>query len=157
MKINLSRLAASILVCEGVGIVSSLATLSSIDTWYVYLDKPFFNPPSWLFGPVWTLLYLLMGISLYLVWAKRDKSRKSAPAIKLFFIQLTLNFFWSILFFGLQAPLLAFVEIVSLWVSIILTIRAFSKISKPASYLLYPYILWVSFAALLNLAIVVLN
>ena len=133
--------------------IGGFFTASSVSTWYVELVKPSFNPPSWIFGPVWTLLYLLMGISLYLVWIK--KSDKNA--FILFGTQLVLNALWSILFFGLNAPLYAFIEIILLWGFIFATIFYFYKIDKVSAYLLLPYILWVSFAAILNLAIFILN
>ena len=133
--------------------IGSLFTASSVSSWYVTLIKPSFNPPSWVFGPVWTLLYLLMGISLYLVWIKKfDKT-----AFTFFGIQLVLNALWSILFFGLKSPLFAFIEIIFLWVAILVTMIFFYKINRISAYLLVPYILWVSFAAILNFAIFILN
>ncbi len=144
------QLVFSILLCEGAGILGSLFTFSSIPTWYATLNKPVFSPPNFIFGPVWTLLYLLMGISLYLVWQK-----KKVPFV--FWIQLLLNAAWSIVFFGLKNPTLAFVNIVALWIAIFITIRAFARVNKTAAYLLYPYLIWVSFASILNLAIVLLN
>lgn len=144
------KLILSIGICLGAGILGSFFTVSAIPNWYSTLNKPFFSPPNWIFGPVWTILYILMGYSLYLVWIK-----KSIPTV--FWAQLFLNFIWSIIFFGLKNPSLALVDIVALWVSIVLTIKAFSKINKTASYLLYPYLAWVSFAIILNLAIILLN
>lgn len=134
-------------------LIGSLFTSNSISTWYVNLVKPSFNPPNWIFGPVWTLLYFLMGLSLYFVWIKKYDFK----TFRIFGIQLFLNTLWSILFFGLQKPLYAFIEIILLWVAILLTIISFYKIDKKAAYLLIPYILWVSFAAILNLAIFILN
>lgn len=160
---SLPKLIASIIICQLAGVIGSFFTISSIPTWYATLSKPFFSPPNWLFGPVWIALYTLMGISLYLVWIrdhnskKSDKSTLTSTAITWFVIQLVLNSIWSILFFGLRSPTLAFIEIVLLWVAIILTIKAFCKVSKTASLLLVPYLTWVSFAAMLNLAIVLLN
>ena len=145
------KLIVSIFVCEAAGILGSVFTINSVNTWYTTLNKPFFNPPSWLFGPVWTLLYLLMGISLYLVWEKKKVN------LKWFWTQLALNSIWSIIFFGLKNPSIAFVEIVFLWYSIFRTIKDFEKINKIAAILLYPYLFWVSFASVLNLAIVILN
>ena len=153
-KINYPKLIGSIVICQLAGILGSVFTVSSVSTWYVTLEKPFFNPPSWVFGPVWTALYLLMGISLYLVWTNRHRTRK---ALSIFAVQLALNTLWSILFFGLRSPLTAFIEIVLLWVAIILSIIYFYRISRPAAYLLIPYLLWVSFAAVLNLSIVFIN
>lgn len=154
-KMNYAKLVVSIVICQLVGIISSVFTASSISTWYATLNQPFFNPPNWVFAPVWTTLYLLMGISLYLVWSSKAKEKKRA--LYVFAVQLGLNFLWSLLFFGLQNPLLALAEILLLWFSILLSILVFHKISKPASYLLIPYILWVSFAAVLNLGYVLVN
>lgn len=145
------RLLLSVIVCESAGLIGSVFTLRTIDTWYLTLNKPFFNPPSFIFAPVWTTLYLLMGISLYVVWGTKKAN------LKWFFIQLVLNALWSIVFFGLKNPAFAFVLVVFLWISIFLTIKDFGKLNKTASYLLYPYLAWVSFASLLNLSIVVLN
>ncbi len=142
---------------ELVGNIGSLATFSQINSWYATLVKPSFNPPNWIFGPVWTILYALMGIALYLVWLKGLKKSEGRLALGAFALQLILNVKWSFLFFGLHWPLVAFVEIVLLWLAIVLTIRTFSIISKPAAWFLVPYLLWVSFAAALNFAIWYLN
>lgn len=157
MQKDILPLLASIALCETVGIVSSLFTFSSVTTWYPLLNKPSFNPPNWVFGPAWTILYALMGISLYLVWKKGTKNKKVIEGLKVFFVQLAFNFSWSLVFFGLQSPLLALIVILLLWASIVYTIMLFQKISKTAALLLYPYIAWVSFAVLLNLSIVLLN
>lgn len=151
------KLIAAILICEGVGILGSLFTAPSIPTWYKSLNRPTFSPPNWVFAPVWTLLFLLMAISAYLVWNKGLKKTQVREAMYVFIFQLLLNFFWSFFFFGIRQPYLAFLEIIALWLAILLTIIKFYKISKAASYLLIPYILWVSFAAVLNLSIVLLN
>ena len=151
------KLVVSILVCQGAGVVGSLFTSPAIASWYATLEKPSFNPPNWIFAPVWTLLFLLMGIALYFVWNSEIESNKKRIAILIFAVQLVLNIFWSILFFGLQSPLYAFIEIIILWLAILLTIISFYKISKPAAELLLPYILWVSFAAVLNFSILILN
>lgn len=145
------KLLLSIGLCEGAGLVGSLFTIYSATTWYSALVKPFFNPPSRIFGPVWTALYFLMGVSLYLVWGKQKTD------LKWFWVQLMLNTLWSIIFFGLRSPLLAFFEITLLWISIFQTIKAFKKVNKISAYLLLPYLLWVGFAVLLNLSIVLLN
>lgn len=150
MAKDLPKLIFSIGICLGAGILGSFFTVSAIPTWYATLNKPSFSPPNWVFGPVWTALYILMGISLYLVWSKRK-----APAI--FWIQLILNTSWSIIFFGMRNPVWALVNIVALWVVIILTIKAFNKINNLSAKLLYPYLGWVTFATILNLAIVLLN
>ncbi len=152
---NWPLLISAILLCEGAGVLGSFFTISAITTWYATLNKPSFSPPNFLFGPVWTALYALMGISLYLVWKSKDKSK--LRAVHLFFIQLGLNAVWPIIFFGLKSPGLAFIEITALWVAIFLTVLAFQKISKVAAYLLYPYLTWVSFATILNLSIWILN
>ncbi len=150
MSTNIPKFLLSIGLCLGAGILGSFFTFSAIPTWYATLNKPVFSPPNWVFGPVWTILYLLMGISLYLVWTK-----KKVPTV--FWIQLVLNALWSIIFFGMRNPLLAMLDILALWVSIFLTIKAFSKINKLASNLLYPYLSWVTFATILNLSLVLLN
>lgn len=138
------------------GAIGSLATFTNVNTWYATLDKPFFNPPNWVFGPVWTALYALMGISLYLVLtASYQKTKK--PALILFGVQLALNALWSLVFFGLHAPWAAVVIIVVLLACIIATIKMFWPISRTAAYLLLPYAAWVSFATALNMAIAILN
>jgi translocator protein len=155
--INYLKLAASIILCQMAGFIGSLFTISSVSTWYLTLEKPSFNPPSWLFGPVWISLYFIMGISFYLIWNDGVKSRSSKTALILFGIQLVLNSLWSIIFFGLKMPLFAFLEIILLLAAILLAIWHFNRISKTASYLLVPYFLWVSFAAILNFSIYWLN
>ncbi len=146
-----------IIICNGLGAIGSLATSQSVNTWYAEVVKPSFNPPNWIFGPVWTLLFTLMGIALYLVWEQRGRKKEQQEAIVLFFTQMILNILWSFLFFGQQNPALAFAEIILLWIFILLTIIYFAKVSKLASYLLLPYLLWVSFAAFLNFSIWQLN
>lgn len=146
------KLIISIAVCLAVGFVAGFFTASSVNSWYSKLNKPSFNPPSYLFGPVWTLLYILMGISLYLVWNNGSKI-----AIIFFIIQLALNFAWSFLFFQLKNPLIAFIEIIILLIMIIVTTIKFYPISTTAAYLMIPYILWVTFASILNFSIYWLN
>lgn len=146
-----------IIGCELVGITGGFFTASSIPTWFAALNKPFFSPPNWVFAPVWTILYLMMGVSVYLIWQKGLKKKENKQAVNFFLIQLGLNFLWSILFFGLRSPFLGLICITALWGFIIATIKKFSKISKAASNLLIPYLIWVSFAAILNLFIFVLN
>jgi tryptophan-rich sensory protein len=155
VKINYFKLISSIVICQLAGIIGSLFTVSSVSTWYLTLNKPFFNPPSWLFGPVWITLYLLMGFALYLIWNNYTKDSK--PALTFFAIQLVLNSLWSIIFFDLRNPLFAFIEIIILWLFIFLTMVYSYKRSKTAVYLLIPYILWVSFAVILNFSIFYLN
>jgi benzodiazapine receptor len=157
LKINYFKLFASVLLCQLAGAAGSIFTASSLTDWYSLLEKPVFNPPSWVFFPVWTLLYTLMGISLYIVWEKGLHDREVKIGLIIFGIQLVLNILWSFLFFGLRSPYYGFVEIIFLWLAILLTIIQFRNISKTASYLLVPYILWVSFAALLNYNLWILN
>jgi len=152
---NWVKLLMFILVSELAGIIGSFFTRQSVTTWYATLEKPFFNPPGWVFGPAWTTLYLLMGIAAFLVYRKGYK--RSKTALKFFFIQLFFNMIWSLLFFGLKNPLLAFIDIVILWCLILITTYYFYKADKTAAYLMIPYILWVSFASILNFSIYVLN
>jgi tryptophan-rich sensory protein len=139
------------------GFVGSIFTTPSIPTWYASLVKPAFSPPNYVFGPVWSILFLLMGISAYLVWKEGFGKKKVKIALKIFFVQLALNTLWSILFFGLKSPMVSLAEIILLWVLIFITIKKFYEISKIAGSLLIPYILWVTFASILNLSIVLLN
>lgn len=149
------NLVLSILIAELAGVIGLVFTGPSVSMWYTTLTKPFFQPPAWLFGPVWTILYLLMGISFWIIWNSHACEKKRA--MWLFVAQLALNAIWSPVFFGVHSLGGAFVLIVLLWAAIVLTIRVFTKISKPAAWLLVPYILWVSFAMLLNFAIWKLN
>ena len=155
MKISWPKLIYSFLICEGAGILGSFFTISAIPTWYATLVKTSIAPPNWLFGPMWVALYALMAISLYLVWTSGSERKKKALII--FGIQLFLNAIWSPVFFGLQSPGLGLIIIILLWGSIIFTIWEFYKISKLASLILIPYLLWVSFATLLNYFIWQLN
>lgn len=154
---NIAKLAISVIGCELVGILGTPFTTSAIPTWYAGLNKPFFAPPNWLFGPAWTLLYFLMGVAFYLIWQHGWRNKKSQIARKYFLIQLALNFIWSPVFFGLRSPLLGLIVILLMLVMIMLTIKKFYALSKPAAYLLIPYLLWVSFATTLNAGILVLN
>ena len=152
------KLFISILIPLLVGGISGYFTTSGVEGWYAVANKPWFNPPNWIFAPVWTALYVMMGIALYIVL----KEETIAPAVKrnaiiLFAIQLTLNFFWSLIFFKLQQPGWAFAEIIGMWLAILFTIIWFGKISSIAAWLLVPYICWVSFASVLNYAIWKLN
>jgi len=151
------KLILFVLVCEGIGILGSVFTISEITTWYASLNKPFFSPPNWIFGPVWTTLYALMGVSIFLIFETKFKKKERNSFVLLFSLQLFLNFLWSVIFFGFHLPMFAFLEIIFLWGCILLLIVKFWKYSKPASYLLIPYLLWVSFASLLNASIVILN
>jgi translocator protein len=154
---DLPKLIAAIVFCELVGLASTPFTISAIPSWYVTLNKPPFSPPNWIFGPVWTALYFMMGISFYLIWIQGWKKKKIQIAGRYFLSQLALNFFWSLLFFGLRSPILGLIDIVLMWLMIVLTLNLFYPLSKPAFYLLVPYLLWVSFATILNTAIVLLN
>jgi len=191
---NLLKFFASIIICELAGVIGSFFTVSQINGWYKNLNKPGFNPPNWIFGPVWTIIFVLMGISLYLVWSKKwhpknksihekTKMRNQVsisriPVVQailvarqkfssgswqklnivlIFTAQLVLNILWSIIFFGMHSAGLAFFELLMLWFAIIFTSVNFYRVSKIAALLLLPYILWVSFAAVLNLAIFLLN
>ena len=147
----------AVLICQGMGLIGSLFTTPAITSWYAGLIKPSFNPPNWIFAPAWILLYTLMGIAAFLIWNRRNGKKKIKTALVLFSVQLVLNSLWSIIFFGLHLPQYAFLEILVLWFFILLTLLSFYKISKPAGLLLLPYILWVSFATILNLSIMILN
>jgi tryptophan-rich sensory protein len=132
------------------------AVFVSVDGWYAALNKPSWNPPSWLFGPVWTLLYIMMAIAAWLVWRKGGWTLQRWP-LGLFVIQWLLNAIWTPLFFGMHLIGLALVDIVLLWIAIVATLAAFWRVSKPAAWLLVPYLAWVSFATALNFAIWQLN
>lgn len=161
-----------ILICLLAGAFGSLFTTSAIPDWYASLNKPSFNPPGWLFGPVWTILYILMGIAGYLISESSEKKLKKIKKVQSFFdkftlkkrdvmiifwVQLGLNALWSYLFFGMKNPLIALIDIILLWITILLFILTSNKLSKLASALFYPYIVWVSFATVLNASILYLN
>ncbi|MFH1175436.1 MAG: TspO/MBR family protein [bacterium] len=154
---NILKLIAAIAVCELAGIIGAFFTVPSISGWYANLAKPEIAPPNWIFSPAWTILFALMGIAVFLVWQKGIGQMKVKIAIGIFAGQLVLNTLWSIIFFSLRSPGGAFIEIIFLWLIILATIIAFAKISKPAAWLLVPYILWVSFAGYLNFSIWRLN
>jgi benzodiazapine receptor len=151
------KLVLSILICQSAGLIGAVFTSASISTWYVTLNKPFFTPPNWLFAPVWLTLYTLMGVAAFLVWQHGFQDPQVKRAVSIFGVQLILNALWSGAFFGLQSPLAGFIVIVVLWIAILATILKFFAISKTAGLLLIPYILWVSLAAALNGALVILN
>ncbi|KPL10246.1 TspO protein [candidate division TA06 bacterium SM1_40] len=155
--LDLARLVISIVLCQSAGVIGSIFTARSVSTWYPTLRRPFFNPPSWVFGPVWITLYLLMGISLFLVWRKGVGTAQVRVAIVAFAVQLILNAAWSGAFFGLRSPLAGLIVILLLWVAISVTMVLFRQISALASLILIPYIAWVSFAAILNASIYALN
>ena len=151
---ELGKLAVALLIPQATGLIGSFFTASAIPTWYATLVRPELAPPNWIFAPVWTTLFLLMGIALFLVWRKGEGVRL---ALLLFAAQLVLNVLWSVLFFGLQSPALALVEVGVLWLAILATIGAFWRISRTAALLLVPYLLWVTFAAYLNYQYWLLN
>jgi len=156
-KFNFFPLLVSLLITLAIGFVASLVTRPQIAGWYSTLLKPSFNPPSWLFAPVWSTIYVLIAVAAYLVWQHRDGSTNYLTARAVYIIQLLLNFSWSIVFFGFHSITGGLLVIILLWMTILLNIRWFSKISKTASWLLLPYFLWVSFAAILNYGIFTLN
>jgi len=152
----LSTILICLLIPLAIGGISGFATAASITDWYATLNKPSFNPPNYLFAPVWTSLYLLMGVSLFTIW-RSPIGRNRTNALLIFAIQLIFNFIWSFLFFKFNLLGVALVEIVLLWISILLMIIIFKRISKLAAFLQIPYLLWVSFATILNSAIWFLN
>lgn len=154
---NFIKLILSILVCNAAGFIGSFFTMNSVQTWYQTINRPIYTPPGWIFGPVWIILYILMGVSLYLVIKNYKKDKLYQVAIVLFSIQLILNTLWSIIFFGNQNILGGLIEITILLCFIILTTIYFYKINKVAAYLLLPYIAWVSFATFLNFSFFILN
>ena len=154
---NIPSLIVCVLICLAVGGLAAFATQSSVTTWFPTLNKPFFNPPSWLFGPVWTTLYILMGVALWLVWNAPETHPQRKNGIIIFAIQLIFNFLWSFLFFGMKNPLFALFDIVLMLITITLTIIIFRKINTKTTPLLVPYLAWVSFATLLNVSIWWLN
>ena len=144
------KLFISILIPLLVGGIATFFTTSGVNGWYAMANKPSFNPPNWLFAPVWTALYIMMGVALFLVWKSEGAKAIKQTAFILFAVQLLLNFLWSFIFFYAKQPGWAFVDIIAMWIAILLTIIWFAKISSTASWLLVPYIFWVSFASLLN-------
>lgn len=154
---NTFKLIIAIAIPLLIGSASAFFTVTGLGSWYETINKPSWNPPNYIFGPVWTTLYILMGISLFLVWRSATDVSTKRNAIILFAIQLVLNFFWSFIFFDQQLTGTAFAEIIFMWLFILLTIFAFARISKLAAWLLVPYISWVSFAAVLNYTIWQLN
>jgi tryptophan-rich sensory protein len=152
---NPLKLFVSLLLPQIAGGLGAFFTLSSVQSWYLTLNKPSWNPPSWLFGPVWTTLYVLMGIACFLIWKSEHPSKKQV--LTLYFLQLFLNFLWSPAFFGVQNPMLGMLVIVPLWAAILACILLFRKINGWAALLMIPYLLWVSFATVLNATIWYLN
>jgi len=158
---NIFKFVISIIICESVGIIGSFFTFSSVSNWFPTLVKPWFSPPSWLFGPVWTILYFLMGLSLYIVWNYKTETVSKQKYKKQFFIlfgiQLILNALWSFLFFGLKSPISGLIDILFLDIAVITTIIYANRVSKYAAVLLAPYMAWIIFATLLNFEIALLN
>ena len=157
MKIDYVKLIISLVVCQLAGGIGSIFTARSVTTWYLALKKPSFNPPSWIFGPVWITLFVLMGVALYRVWHKGAATPGVKIALAAFFVQLLFNVLWSLVFFGMRNPLLGLLDIVLLWILILATLILFWQVDRAAGLLLAPYLLWVSFASLLNAALYLLN
>lgn len=155
-RTDIIKMVTAVTLTVVLGAVGGLVTSPEIPGWYAALNKPSFNPPNWLFGPVWTILYILMGFSYYLIW-KQPASPERNKALFIFIMQFILNFCWSFIFFGMHETGWALVEMLLLWLVIITTIFSFAKLSKRAAWLLVPYMAWVSFAMILNTAIWRLN
>ncbi|MFB0559272.1 MAG: TspO/MBR family protein [Dehalococcoidales bacterium] len=154
---DILKLITSLVVCQCAGLIGSAFTVAAIQTWYATLEKPPFTPPNWLFAPAWFTLYLLMGIAAFIIWRKGLTQPGVKSALIIFAVQLVLNALWSVAFFGLESPLAGVIVIVALWIAILFTILWFHQLSTVAGILLLPYILWVSFAAVLNISILILN
>jgi len=151
------RIVVSVVVCLAIGFLSGIATQSSVTTWYTTIEKPFFTPPNWIFGPVWTLLYIMMGVAAGIVWSRGLHHVWVKTALYHFVFQLLFNALWSIVFFSLQKIFWGLLVIITLLILIGLTIKWFKVVNKTASYLLIPYLLWVIFATALNFEIWRLN
>ncbi|NEV92545.1 tryptophan-rich sensory protein [Psychroflexus sp. YR1-1] len=151
------KIIIAIVICLGFGFVGSMATQTSVDTWYTTLEKPSFNPPSWVFGPVWTLLYILMGVAAGIVWSRGFHHVWVKTALYHFGFQLVFNASWSVAFFGYQSPLAGLFMICALIILVLITYKWFKIVNNLAAYLLIPYILWILFAAVLNFEIWRLN
>ena len=156
-KIKWGELFVFIVGSEFLGSIGSIFTIPAISTWYASLNKPSLTPPNWVFGPIWTTLFLLMGISAYLVWQLGWKKKQVKHAFYFFGFQFAANILWSILFFGQKSPLLGLVDIIILWVLILITMLKFYKVNKVAGYLFLPYLLWVTLATYLNFSVFLLN
>ena len=155
---NFAKLLLSVAVPFFIGLFGSFfTTADTLNNWYAGLRKPPFNPPDWIFGPVWTMLYIMMGVAAFLVWRKGLEDKVVRIALACYIVQLTLNAIWTPLFFGLQSPLLGLIDIVLLINAIIVTIFAFFQISRPAAILLIPYLAWICFATVLNASLYFLN
>lgn len=154
---NTLKLLISLVLPLLAGFFGSIFTMPAIESWYRLLEKPLLAPPDFVFGPVWTTLYLMMGFAAYLVWKEGFSNGRVRMGLLIFILQLALNTAWSIFFFGLQSPAAGLYIIGALWVAIVLNIGAFYRVSKVAAWLLVPYLMWVSFASYLNYAIWSLN
>jgi tryptophan-rich sensory protein len=155
---KITRILTVVVTCLVIGYFSGMVTRSAITTWYPTLIKPSFNPPNWIFAPVWSMLYIMMGVAAGLVWNRIDFEKEIVNKALIYFaFQLGLNALWSYLFFGLKNPMLAGIEVILLWLMIFETYSKFIKINKTAGYLFIPYLLWVSFASVLNISIWWLN
>jgi len=157
MKKKIFVVILAIAICEAIGSIGSIFTIPAIGSWYAGLVKAPLNPPNWIFGPVWTLLFALMGVAAFMVWRRGYEKPPVRAALGVFVLQLALNVLWSVLFFGAHAPGAAFVDIIVMWLAILWTIIVFRKIDRASAWLLLPYILWVSFAVYLNFSVMVLN
>lgn len=156
-KSRMLLLLACVLSCIIAGSSGSVFTVTKIETWYASLEKPWFTPPNWLFAPVWTTLFVLMGISVYMIIKNGVAGVQERKCLYIFTLQFGLNILWSFLFFWLESPVLGFIGIIFLWIAIAATINEFRKVSLAAAYLLVPYISWVTIAAMLNLGVLLLN
>lgn len=156
-KEDIKALVIAIGISQLAGVLGSLFTFSAVDTWYKTLVRPPFTPPEFVFGPVWTTLFVLMGIAAFLVWKKGARKKEGQIALRLFGLQLLLNVLWSFFFFGLKSPIAGSLEITVLWIAIAATIVSFAKVSHKAAWIMIPYLLWVSFATYLTYAFWILN
>ncbi len=157
MKKRFLRIGIAVVACVLIGFLSSIASKTSLDTWYASIQKPSFTPPNWIFGPVWILLYVLMGIAAGIVWSKGFYHKWVKTALYHFGFQLLLNAAWPIFFFGLQNPFIALLDIVALFILLLFTIKWFTVVNSTAAYLMIPYVVWVAFATALNFGIWQLN
>ncbi|WP_103069545.1 TspO/MBR family protein [Aquimarina sediminis] len=157
MKKKLFRISIALLLCVLIGFLSSIATQTSLNTWYSSLNKPSFTPPNWIYGPTWVLLYILMGIAAGIVWSKGFYHKWVKTALYHFGFQLLLSAAWPIIFFGLQNPLIALLDIIALFILLLFTIKWFTVVNSTAAYLLIPYVIWVAFVTALNFGIWQLN
>jgi len=155
--IRFRKLLTSIIIVQVAGLIGSAASFRAINSWYAFLVKPTFNPPNWLFGPVWTTLYILMGVALYRVWNKGLGKKRVRVAFWLFIVHLFFNTGWSVVFFGFHSLFGGFIALLVLWAMIVALIWKFYEIDRWAAFLLVPYLLWVSFAGVLNVALWLLN